>query len=368
MRIVIKVGTNVLRGGTEGIHRPRLIDLARQIARLSELEHEPVLVSSGAVFAGQELLGVMPPKRKKYIPHRQMLAAVGQGRLLALYQQIFEMYSLKVAQALLTRGDLDNRNRYLNARNSMLLLLKHRVVPIINENDVVAVEEIKFGDNDNLSALVANLINADLLVILTDQKGLFTADPRRDDSAKLIPEVKTIDDTILAMATGGGHVGMGGMTTKLEAAQFATRSGTDVVIALGSEPDVILRVVEGQAIGTRFPTQLSHVESRKRWILTERVQGTIIVDSGAEKALVKSGTSLLAVGIVEVKGDFPRGATVSVLNINGQELGRGVANYKAPDLQVISGQQSHHIARILGYDYGATVIHRDDMVIQRFGE
>ncbi|MDM8526604.1 glutamate 5-kinase [Anaerolineales bacterium HSG24] len=364
MRIVIKVGTNVLRGGTEGIHRPRLIDLARQIARLSELGHEPVLVSSGAVFAGQELLGVMPPKRKKDIPHRQMLAAVGQGRLLALYQQIFELYSLKVAQALLTRGDLANRNRYLNARNSLLLLLQHRVVPIINENDVVAVDEIKFGDNDNLSALVANLINADLLVILTDQKGLFTADPRRDDSAKLIPEVKTIDDTILAMAGDVGHVGTGGMTTKLEAAQLATRSGTDVVIAPGSEPDVVLRVVEGQAIGTRFPTQLSHVESRKRWILTERVQGTIIIDAGAAKALVESGKSLLAVGVVEVKRDFPRGATVSVLNTAGQELGRGVANYKSADLHAIFGQQSHHIARILGYDYGATVIHRDDMVIQ----
>jgi glutamate 5-kinase len=363
MRTVIKVGTNVLRGGTERIHRPRLIEIARQIACLSEAGHEPVLVSSGAIFAGQELLGVMSAKRKKDIPHRQMLAAVGQGHLLALYQQIFEMYNLKVAQALLTRGDLDNRTRYLNARNTLLLLLQHRVVPIINENDVVAVDEIKFGDNDNLSGLVANLIDADLLIILTDQSGLFTADPRHNNDAKLISEVTTIDDTIRSMAGGTGTVGTGGMMTKLQAAELATRSGTNVVIAPGSEANVILRVIDGESVGTRFSTQLSHVESRKRWILAEKTRGRIKIDAGAANAVVESGKSLLAVGVVEVEGEFRRGETISIVDSTNHEIGRGVANYNADDLRAIFGQQSHQIAPILGYDYGATVIHRDDLVV-----
>jgi glutamate 5-kinase len=365
MRIVIKVGTNVLRAGTERISRPRLIDIARQIACLSQDGHEPILVSSGAIFTGRELLGVIPPAQKKDIPHKQMLAAVGQGRLLFLYQQIFEMYNLIVAQALLTRADLANRTRYLNARNTLQRLLQHGVVPIINENDVVAVDEIKFGDNDNLSGLVANLIDADLLIILTDQPGLFTADPRYDASATLIPEVATIDDQVRAMASGSsGDIGTGGMITKVQAAELATRSGTEVVIAPGSEPDIILRVVNGEPLGTRFPTQFSHVESRKRWILAESARGSVKIDDGATQAVIGNGKSLLVVGVTEVNGNFKRGATVRILNADDQEIGRGIANYNSNDLRAICGKQSHQIAEILGYEYGPTAIHRDNLVIK----
>jgi glutamate 5-kinase len=365
MRIVIKVGTNVLRAGTQRISRPRLIDLARQISWLSKQGHEPIMVSSGAIFAGRELLGVAPPGQKKDIPYKQMLAAVGQGRLIALYQQIFEMYNLVVGQALLTRADLANRTRYLNARNTLQRLLQHSAVPIINENDVVAVDEIKFGDNDNLSALVANLIDADLLIILTDQPGLFTADPRYNAGATLIPEVPVIDESVRIMASGSsGDIGTGGMVTKIQAAELATRSGTEVVIAPGSEPDVIIRVVNREPLGTRFPTQFSHVESRKRWILAEAARGAIKVDDGAAKALIENGKSLLVVGVTEVTGNFKRGATLRIVNSADKELGRGIANYNAVDLRAVQGKQSHEIADILGFDYGPTAIHRDNLVIK----
>jgi glutamate 5-kinase len=365
MRIVIKIGTNVLRAGTQRINRPRLIEIVRQVATLSNVGHQPLLVSSGAIFAGRELLGVTPQAQKKDIPYKQMLAAVGQGRLLALYQQLFEMYSLNVAQALLTRADLANRTRYLNARNTLLRLLKHGAIPVINENDVVAVDEIKFGDNDNLSGLVANLIDADLLIILTDQPGLFTADPRYYADAQLIRNVDTIDDTIRMMAGGSSSdIGTGGMVTKIEAAELATRSGTEVVIAPGSEPDVILKVVQGESLGTRFPTQFSHVESRKRWILAEAAQGAVVVDAGAARALVAHGKSLLAVGVTEVLDDFRRGATISILSQQAEEIGRGIANYNSRDMRAICGKQSYQIADILGYEYGPTAIHRDNLVIK----
>ena len=364
MRIVIKVGTNVLRAGTQSIHRPRLIDLARQIACLSQERHQPILVSSGAIFTGREVLGLGKPSQKRDVPHKQMLAAVGQGHLLALYQQIFSMYNLTVAQALLTRGDLANRTRYLNARNTLQLLVHHQVIPIINENDVVAVDEIKVGDNDNLSALVANLIEADLLIILTDQHGLFTADPRVDTQAQLIKEVAAIDESVWAMAgRSSGDIGTGGMVTKIEAAELATRSGTEVVIAPGSEPDSILRVVKGEALGTRFPTSVSHVESRKRWILAESAQGAITVDDGAARAVLKENKSLLAVGVTKVTGSFERGAIIRALDAARQEIGRGLAHYKSDDLRAICGKRSHQIAGILGYDYGPTAIHRDNLVI-----
>jgi glutamate 5-kinase len=365
MRIVVKIGTNVLRAGTERIYRPRLIDIARQVAGLYQAKHEPILVSSGAIFAGRELLGVFGPAQKKDVPYKQMLAAVGQGRLMALYQQIFEMYDLTVAQALLTRADLANRTRYLNARNTLHRLLRHRVIPIINENDVVAVDEIKFGDNDNLSGMVANLVDADLLIILTDQAGLYTADPRYNPEAILIKEVLAIDEQIRAVAGGSsGDIGTGGMITKIEAAELATRSGTEVVIAPGNEPDVILRVAAGEGLGTRFPTQFSRVESRKRWILAEPAQGAVKIDAGAVRALVKNGKSLLVVGVTEVIDDFKRGATIRILDCQNQEIGRGIANYKAADLRLICGKQSQQIGDILGFYYGPTAIHRDSLVIK----
>jgi glutamate 5-kinase len=238
------------------------------------------------------------------------------------------------------------------------------VVPVINENDVVAVEEIKIGDNDNLSALVANLVDADWLIILTDQAGLFTADPRQDPDARLIPEVTSIDEGVRHSALGSrSAVGTGGMSTKIEAAELATRSGTHVVIAAGAEPDVLLRLVRGEALGTRFPAALSQVESRKRWILAEAARGDIQVDTGAAQALVRQGKSLLAVGVTRVSGQFERGQTVRLLGPDGREIARGITNYNASDLTIILGRHSDEIPILLGYQYGPTVVHRDDMVL-----
>jgi len=362
MRIVVKLGTHTLTDSGDRLSRPRMIDLVRQIAQLHEQEHEILLVSSGAVFAGREVLG--PPPRRKDIPFKQVLAAVGQGRLMGIYEQFFALYDISVAQALLIRADLADRERYLNARNTLLSLLRLRVVPVINENDVVAIDEIKIGDNDNLSALVANLVDADLLIILTDQPGLFTADPRMDSNARLIPEITAIDERIRSLAGGSGSsMGTGGMATKIQAAELATRSGTQVVIAAGTEPDVLLRLIAGEGLGTRFLTPVSHVESRKRWILAEPPKGDIRLDQGAVEALIKNGKSLLPVGVTDVKGHFERGQTVRLLSPDGREIARGIVHYDAASLATIMGQHSSKIPTQLGYQYEPTVVHRDDLVL-----
>jgi glutamate 5-kinase len=339
-----------------------MLELVKQMAQLHAEGHEILLVSSAAIFAGREILG--PPPRRKDISFKQSLAAAGQVRLMGLYEQFFALYDTRVAQALLTRADLADRGRYLNARNTLLSLLQLRVMPVINENDVVAVEEIKIGDNDNLSALVANLVDADWLIMLTDQAGLFTADPRVDPQARLITEVETIDATIYHLAgTGRSAVGTGGMVTKIEAAELATRSGTHVAIADGRETDVLLRVVGGEALGTRFPATVTSVESRKRWILAEPARGQVGIDAGAAQAVVQAGKSLLAVGVTSVSGQFERGQTVRLLAPDGSEIARGITNYNAGDLAAIQGRQSHDIPAVLGYQYGPTVVHRDDMVL-----
>jgi glutamate 5-kinase len=339
-----------------------MLDLVKQMAQLHAEGHEMLLVSSGAIFAGREMLG--PPPRRKDIPFKQTLAAVGQVRLMGLYEQFFALYDTPVAQALLTRADLADRGRYLNARNTLFSLLQLRVVPVVNENDVVAVEEIKIGDNDNLSALVANLVDADWLIMLTDQAGLFTADPRRDSNARLIPEVTAIDEQVYHLAGGSGSaLGTGGMATKIEAAELATRSGTHVAIACGREPDVLPRLVSGETLGTRFPATVSHVEGRKRWILAEPARGEVDVDEGAVQALVRQGKSLLAVGVTGVSGQFSRGQTVRLLGPDGREIGRGITNYNAGDLVAIQGHRSSEIPAVLGYQYGPTVVHRDDLVL-----
>jgi glutamate 5-kinase len=362
MRIVVKLGTHILTDGSERLSRPRMLELVKQLAQLQAEGHEILLVSSGAIFAGREMLG--PPPRRKDIPFKQTLAAAGQVRLMGLYEQFFALYDTPVAQALLTRADLADRGRYLNARNTLLSLLELRVVPIINENDVVAVEEIKIGDNDNLSALVANLVDADWLIMLTDLAGLFTADPRLDTDAELIPEIAVIDEIVYDLAGGSASaLGTGGMTTKVEAAELATRSGTHVVIAAGGEPDVLLRLVRGETLGTRFPATVSHVESRKRWILAEPARGEIGVDVGAAQALAQGGKSLLAVGVTSVSGQFERGQTVRLLGPDGREIARGITNYNAGDLAAIRGRRSDEIPAVLGYQYGPTVVHRDDLVL-----
>jgi glutamate 5-kinase len=323
-----------------------------------------IVVSSGAMAAGKERLAF--PQLPKEIPAKQMLSAVGQPRLMALYEQLFALYKLTVAQVLLTRTDLADRRRYLNSRNTLTALLNQRVIPIVNENDTVATEEIRVGDNDNLSALVANLIEADLLIILTDQPGLFTADPNKDTSAKLIRIV--MDDSIpksLWDAAGGVEdgLGVGGMWTKLQAADLARRSGSKVIIANGSESNVILRLVAGEEIGTHFLPVSSALEGRKRYILTgNNAQGVLVVDSGAVEALRERG-SLLPVGVVSVTGEFDRGDAVRVADQDGNEIARGLVNYNATDLKNIFGKQSSQIETILGFAYGDEVIHRNNMVL-----
>ena len=361
-RVVVKLGTNVLTAGTDRLSRPRMVDLVRQMSVLLGAGREVVLVTSGSIMAGREVMAFQ--ELDKNIPFKQVLSAIGQGHLMHIYAQLFELYGVVIGQALLTKRDLTLRSHYLNARNTLLALLKHHVVPVINENDTVAVDEIMIGDNDNLSALVANVVDADLLIMLTDIAGLYTADPRLDSSAELIPEVFCIDDRIKARAgsaiTGRG---VGGMITKIQAAELATRSGTETVIAAGAEVDVILRLVDGDPIGTRFHSIGSQLESRKRWILAESPHGSITVDQGAIRALQNHGKSLLPVGVTTVEGQFERGATVRVVDDFGTEIGRGIANYGASSLSSISGCKSDKIEDVLGYDYGAEVIHRDNLVV-----
>ncbi|MBK9711389.1 MAG: glutamate 5-kinase [Kouleothrix sp.] len=361
-RVVVKLGTNVLTAGSDHLHRPRIVELVRQMADARGRGVEIVLVSSGAVAAGRERLQ-FPPRRRD-LPFKQLMAAVGQSRLMHLYEQIFDLYSIPVAQTLLTREDLRDRHRYLNARNTLLACLLHGVVPIINENDVVAVDEIRVGDNDTLSALVANLVDADLLLILSDIDGLYTADPRRDPAARHIPEVRAIDDAIYALAGGSNTRGTGGMLTKIHAADLATHGGTAVVIASGAAPGIITRVLDGEPIGTRFPPLSSRLESRKRWVLAETVRHSrVIADDGAARALTEGGKSLLPAGVVAIEGDFERGQTVRIYTGAGQEIARGLAQYGARDLRLIKGLRSSQIAETLGYDYGPEVVHRDDMVL-----
>jgi glutamate 5-kinase len=363
--IVVKLGTSTLTAGTTALSPARMVDLVRQVAYLHGQGRQVVLVSSGAMAAGRERLSF--PQLPKDIPAKQMLSAVGQPRLMSLYEQLFNIYKLTVAQVLLTKTDLADRSRYLNSRNTLDALLTQRVIPIINENDTVATEEIRLGDNDNLSALVANLIEADLLVMLTDQAGLFSADPRDDPSARLIQEVTTatIPKSIWE-AVGGtaGSLGTGGMFTKLQAADLARRSGTAVIIAAGEEENVLIRLAEGESLGTRFTPITTTMESRKRYILAggNNLRGAIMVDAGAEKALRRGG-SLLPVGVTECKGKFNRGDTVRVVNAGGVEVARGLVNFTAAELSRIYGKKTREIVEILGTDYEDEVIHRNNLVL-----
>lgn len=364
MLIIIKLGTSTLTAGTKKISPPLLVELARQISDLQNAGHKVILVSSGAIAAGREKLDY--PQLPKDLPAKQMLAAIGQPRLMAIYEQIFGLYGRTVAQVLLTRSDLADRRRYLNARNTLIALLTQGALPIINENDTVATEEIRVGDNDNLSALVANVVEADLLVLLTDQPGLFTADPRTDPNAKLVEEINEpeIPQGVWDAAGGSGtKLGTGGMVTKLQAADLARRSGTTVVIAQGNEPNILTRLADGEKLGTRFTPIISALESRKRYILSGRLSpGQITVNDGAASALKKGG-SLLPIGVTHISGDFDRGDTVRVLDVSGRELARGISTYSSADLTRLRGRHSDEIESLLGYDYGDEVIHRNDLVI-----
>lgn len=366
-RIVVKLGTGLLTGGSNHLDEKMMASLVAQIAHLHGQGLELVVVSSGAIAAGRYKLGV-PKGPVRGIPYKQVFSSVGQSRLMHTYEQLFSPHDITVAQALLTKADLSDRAGYLNARNTLLALLEFGVVCIVNENDVVAVDELheaKFGDNDNLSAMVANLVDADLLLLLTDIAGLYTADPHLHPEATLIPLVERIDAGIEQLATGTVSRGsVGGMVTKIEAARLATASGVTVIIADGREPDIIERLVAGEALGTRFLPITSKLESRQRWMLSGLcTKGELVVDPGAALALSKQNRSLLAAGIRQVEGEFGRGDIVNIHNLAGVRLGCGITNYSSSEIAVIKGARSDQIAALLGHDYGAEVVHRNNLVV-----
>ena len=361
--VVVKLGTSVLTGGTLALDRAHMVELVRQCAELKKQGHSVVMVSSGAIAAGREHLGY--PALPNSMASKQLLAAVGQSQLIQVWESLFAIYGLKIGQMLLTRADLDDRERFLNARDTINALVEHDIIPVVNENDAVATNEIKVGDNDNLSALVGILCGADKLLLLTDQKGLFTADPRKDPNAELIKEVKTIDDTLRKIAGGSGTtLGTGGMATKLQAADIARRAGIEVIIAAGSAENVVFDSLSDNPQGTRFLPLAEALENRKRWILAGPASaGDIVVDDGAVNAVNTKGSSLLAKGVVRVKGEFSRGEVTQVTDIKGKVVARGIASYSSQDLAKIAGKHSKDIGAILGYDYGSEVIHRDDLVV-----
>ncbi len=346
-RIVVKLGTSLLTGGGDHLDENIMSSLVAQVAQLHRQGLELLVVSSGAITAGRYKLGLK--KKLKGIPFKQVFSSVGQSRLMLTYEQLFSRHNITVA-------------------HTLLALLEFRVLCIVNENDVVAVDEIqeaKFGDNDNLSAMVANLVDADLLLLLTDTAGLYTADPRRDPDARLISQVERIDSEIEQLATDtAGNLGIGGMMTKIEAARLATASGITVIIADGREPDVIVRLVAGEAIGTCFWPLTDKLESRKRWMVSGlSTRGGLVVDSGAARALRKQKRSLLATGIKQVEGEFQRGDVVTVYDHKGAILGCGISNYSSSDIGTIKGAHSKKIATLLGYDYGSEVVHRNNLVV-----
>jgi glutamate 5-kinase len=365
-RVVAKFGTSLLTAGTSRLNMERMADLVDQISRLHHQGVEVIIVTSGAIASGREKLGLT--KKAKGVALKQVLASVGQSRLMNIYEELFNRHNIIVGQALLTKSVLSDRAGYLNTRNTLLASLEMGVIPIINENDVVAVDEIgeaRFGDNDNLSAMVANLIDADLLFILTDIAGLYTADPNKDPSARMIPLVEKIDDKIEKRVSGStSGLGTGGMVTKIEAAKFAAESGVTVVIANGSEKDILVRVTGGEAIGTRFLPVKNKLDSRQRWLLSGLcTRGKLTVDDGAALALKQKKCSLLAAGILEVEGVFQRGDIVDICDLHGVKLGSGITNYTSVEVQAIKGAHSGKINALLGYDYGSELVHRNNLVI-----
>ena len=366
-RIVVKAGTNVLTRGTAALDHETMASLTRQIADVCASGAQVVLVTSGAIAAGREAMG--KSASAKGVGLSQMLAAVGQSRLMHAYQELFSGYQVIVAQALLTRQDVEDRVGYLNLRNALDGLLAHGVVPIVNENDLVDTAEIsqeRFGDNDTLSAIVANLIDADLLLILSDVAGLYTADPNRESDAELIPLVEQVDASVLALAeTHRSKTTRGGMLSKLLAAQRATASGVSVVIAGGHEADVVHRVASGERIGTMFAATATALESRKRWLLSGTAEhgGVLVLDAGAVSAICKGAKSLLPAGVQGVQGSFRRGDVVAVAKPEGERVAYGIANYDADDLRKIQGARSADIVGLIGHHYGDEAIHRDNMVV-----
>ena len=362
-RIVVKVGSSVLASREKGLHRADFSQLAKEISALKLQGYEIILVSSGAIAAGMEKLGLEAKPRT--ITQKQAAAAVGQSRLMNVYETCFSRHQQTVAQVLLTHEDLSHRKRFINARSTLLALLNLGIIPIINENDTVAVDEIKVGDNDNLSALITNLVEADLLIILTDIDGLCDADPRYHPEARCIPLVDDIENGVEGMAGGThGQWCVGGMVTKIEAAKKTSRFGIPTIIARGTREGILHQILSRKEVGTLILPRETALSSRKGWIAYHlKPKGEIIVDEGAKKALCQRGKSLLASGITKVSGDFDRGDAVSCVGPRGKEFARGIVNYNAPELRKIKGLPSQQIERILGFKYSDEIIHRNNLVV-----
>ncbi|MEK7362990.1 MAG: glutamate 5-kinase [candidate division NC10 bacterium] len=362
-RLVVKVGSGLISAPGQGLLPDRIGALADELAALAKAGREVVVVSSGAIASGMARLGLT--QRPRSIPEKQAAAAVGQSALMWHYEQAFARHGIRVAQVLLTQEDISARPRYLNARNTLQVLLRFRVVPVVNENDTVAVEEIKVGDNDNLAALVAHLVDADLLVILTDVDGLYTGDPRVDPEARRLDTVDAVTEEIERLVwDADGQVSVGGMSTKLEAARKVTSSGIPMVIASGRVPGTLRRVLRGEPLGTYFVPRGDRLAGRKRWIaFAVPPQGRLTVDAGARSALVERGKSLLPSGVVEVEGEFHAGEVVSLSAADGKEFARGLTNYDAAELRKIQGAKTKDLEERLGYKSFDEVIHRDNLVL-----
>jgi glutamate 5-kinase len=362
-RLVVKVGSSLVTNQGQGLDHAAIARWAAQIAQLRTRAKEVVLVSSGAIAEGMQRLGWTV--RPQAMHELQAAAAVGQMGMVQVYETCFREHGLHTAQVLLTHADLADRQRYLNARSTLRTLLALGVVPIINENDTVVTDEIKFGDNDTLAALVTNLIEADCLIILTDQNGLYTRDPREDPTAELVREAKAGAPELEDMCgKAGSHLAKGGMLTKVLAAKRAARSGAHTVIASGREPEVLLRLAQGEAIGTQLVAETMPIAARKQWLADHlQVSGRLLLDAGAMRALVKDGKSLLPIGVKSIEGAFERGAVVACLSPEGKELARGLVNYGANEARRILGKPSGEILSILGYVDEPELIHRDNLVL-----
>ncbi|WP_321800826.1 glutamate 5-kinase [Caballeronia sp. J97] len=362
-RIVVKVGSSLVTNDGRGLDHAAISRWASQIAALREQGKEVVLVSSGAIAEGIHRLGWT--KRPREIDELQAAAAVGQMGLAQVYESSFGAHGIRTAQILLTHADLADRERYLNARSTLLTLLRLGAVPIINENDTVITDEIKFGDNDTLGALVANLIEGDALVILTDQRGLFTADPRKDPNATLVEQADAGTPELEQMAGGAGSsLGRGGMLTKILAAKRAAHSGANTVIASGREADVLTRLASGEMIGTQLIARTARMAARKQWMADHlQVRGHVVIDDGAVNKLTADGKSLLPIGVIDVKGAFDRGEVIACVNARGQEVARGITNYSSSEARLIHRRPSGEIESVLGYMLEPELIHRDNLVL-----
>ncbi|WP_428717654.1 glutamate 5-kinase [Undibacterium curvum] len=362
-RLIIKVGSSLVTNDGKGLDSVAIAKWATQIATLRAMGKQVILVSSGAIAEGRQRLGF--DKRPTGIHQLQACAAVGQMGLAQIYESSFRVHQLGTAQILLTHADLADRERYLNARSTLFTLLGYGIVPIINENDTVVTDEIKFGDNDTLGALVANLTEADALIILTDQKGLYTADPRKQPDAEFVHQARAGDVALEAMAGGAGSsLGSGGMLTKILAAKRAASSGAHTVIAWGREENVLIRLAQGEAIGTQLVSERAPLAARKQWMADHlQTAGQFVLDAGAVQKLLKEGKSLLPIGVTEVSGEFGRGAVVTCVDQQGNAIARGLSNYGSADARRIRQKSSQDIAGILGFVEEPELIHRDNLVL-----